>query len=224
MRGYDATFSAPKSVSVLFALGDQQVRERWWRRTSGRSRRCSAGSRPMLTLGCVAAGRWSVSTPKGSWRRVSSAHQPQARPAATYPCGDRQSGPSPDGRWLALDARTIKIDQRTLSALYHANLRSELTRRLGVRWQPTRTRDRRDHRHRRRRVGRVLPTHRDLERRLKRKLDRFRPTLAREPTSRERWRLEREAAIDSHRKRHGDTPADLRQEWRPRMALGWDPE
>ena len=26
MRGYDATFSAPKSVSVLFALGDEEIR------------------------------------------------------------------------------------------------------------------------------------------------------------------------------------------------------
>src|SRR5690606_33465548 len=26
VRGYDATFSAPKSVSVLFALGDEQIR------------------------------------------------------------------------------------------------------------------------------------------------------------------------------------------------------
>src|SRR5207244_4957779 len=41
---------------------------------------------------------------------------------------------SQDGRWLALDARTIKHDQRTLSALYHAGLRAELTARLGVAW------------------------------------------------------------------------------------------
>jgi hypothetical protein len=41
---------------------------------------------------------------------------------------------APDGRWLALDARTIKLDQRTLSGLYHAGLRTELTRRLGVKW------------------------------------------------------------------------------------------
>ena len=43
---------------------------------------------------------------------------------------------APDGRWLALDARTLKMDQRTLSGLYHAGLRAELTRRLGVRWEP----------------------------------------------------------------------------------------
>jgi hypothetical protein len=35
---------------------------------------------------------------------------------------------------LALDARTLKLDQRTLSGLYHATLRTELTRRLGIRW------------------------------------------------------------------------------------------
>ena len=34
---------------------------------------------------------------------------------------------SPDGRWLALDARLIKHDQQTLSAIYHAGLRAELT-------------------------------------------------------------------------------------------------
>ena len=42
---------------------------------------------------------------------------------------------SPDGRWLALDARTIKKDQRALSAIYHAGLRAEITKRLGVRWR-----------------------------------------------------------------------------------------
>src|SRR5437588_650596 len=41
---------------------------------------------------------------------------------------------APDGRWLALDARTVKVDQRTLSALYHASLRAELTRSLAVTW------------------------------------------------------------------------------------------
>ena len=33
-----------------------------------------------------------------------------------------------------IDARTVKVDQRTLSALYHASLRAELTRSLAVTW------------------------------------------------------------------------------------------
>ena len=88
--------------------------------------------------------------------------------------------PAPDGRWLALDARTIKIDQRTLSALYHADLRAELTRRLGVTWQPP------EHG-----IAEIAGVDdevlaefsqrtRDMDRRLEQKLDRFR-CLGREP-------------------------------------------
>ena len=42
---------------------------------------------------------------------------------------------APDGRWLALDARGLMADQHTLTGLYHAGLRAELTCRLGVAWQ-----------------------------------------------------------------------------------------
>jgi hypothetical protein len=133
---------------------------------------------------------------------------------------------APDGRWLALDARTIKLDQRTLSALYHANLRSELTLRLGVRWQ--------------------VPEHGiaeitgfdaevlaefsqrtiDMQRRLDEKLSRFRTDLGRDPTVGERWKLERESVVDSRpSKPHGPTPAELRREWQERTrALGHEPE
>jgi hypothetical protein len=55
VRGYDATFSAPKSVSVLFALGDDQVRDQVVEAHDQRWRRCSAGSRPTPTPGCVTA-------------------------------------------------------------------------------------------------------------------------------------------------------------------------
>ena len=51
-----------------------------------------------------------------------------------------------DGRWLALDARSLKVDQRTLSAIYHAGLRAELTRRLGVAWETAGAWDRGDRR------------------------------------------------------------------------------
>jgi hypothetical protein len=132
---------------------------------------------------------------------------------------------APDGRWLALDARTIKIDQRTLSALYHANLRSELTRRMGVAWhQPEHG------------IAEIAGidddvlaefsqrTH-DVERRLDRKLGRFRSSMAREPSDQERWRLEREAVVDSRpAKPNGPTPADLRHEWGERaVELGQAP-
>lgn len=130
-----------------------------------------------------------------------------------------------DGRWLALDARTIKLDQRTLSALYHANLRSELTRRLSVQWrQPENG------------IAEIAAIDdevlaefsqrtTDIQRRLDEKLGRFRRRLGRDPTESERWVMEREAVVDSRPpKPHGITAADLRYEWRQRvMGLGRNP-
>ena len=95
---------------------------------------------------------------------------------------------SPDGRWLALDARTLKRDQRTLSALYHAGLRAELHRAASAS-----AGDEPGQRHRRDRPidpdgpRRVLEAHRAVRRsRLATKLDRFRSThrpRARRPRS-----------------------------------------
>ena len=41
-----------------------------------------------------------------------------------------------DGRWLALDARYLKRNQRMLGGLYQSVLRAELTHRYGVAWEP----------------------------------------------------------------------------------------
>jgi conjugative relaxase-like TrwC/TraI family protein len=226
VRGYDATFSAPKSVSVLFALGDQQVRGHvvaahenavdavlGWVESHAHTRMRHRGH-----VVCVDA----EGTVVGVFRQhTSRSLDPQLHTHAVI--ANRVQ--APDGRWLALDARTIKIDQRTLSALYHANLRSELTRRLGVTWhQPENG------------IAEIAGIEtdvlaefsqrtRDLERRLERKLNRFREGLGREPTERERWGLEREAAVDSRpAKGQGRSLAHLRREWWERtVALGHDP-
>jgi hypothetical protein len=130
----------------------------------------------------------------------------------------------PDGRWLAL--RLIKLDQRTLSALYHATLRSELTNRLGVRWHdpvngiaeidgvPEEV------------LAEFSLRTRQVERRLEDKLHRFRATFDRDPTPQESWRLEREAVLDSRpSKRHPAETFDLHREWIERVeGLGYDPK
>ena len=131
-----------------------------------------------------------------------------------------------DGRWLALDARTVKFDQRTLSAVYHASLRAELTRLLGVEWhEPTNG------------IAemRTLPEEvreefssrtRAVEERITEKLERFVEQMERDPTPRERWRLEREAVTDSRpAKSHGTDAASLHEQWAQRArAIGWEPE
>jgi len=227
VRGYDATFSAPKSVSVLFGLGEPDVRRQvveahesavravlGWVETRAHTRMRSHGH-----IMCVDAEGIVV----GVFRQHTSRRlDPQLHTHAVI----ANRVPAADGRWLALDARTIKLDQRTLSALYHANLRAEMTLRLGVRWE--------------------LPEHgiaeiadfdadvlaefsqrsNDMQRRVDEKLDRFRTDLGRDPTASERWKLEREAAVDSRpSKPHGPTPAELRREWRERVrALARDPK
>ena len=47
-------------------------------------------------------------------------------------------GHGPDGRWSALDGRRLYAHARTASFLYHAVLRGELTRSLGLAWTPVR--------------------------------------------------------------------------------------
>ncbi len=42
----------------------------------------------------------------------------------------------PTGRWLSLDARFLKQQQRTIGWVYDAALRAGLTARLGVAWEP----------------------------------------------------------------------------------------
>ncbi|MGF1667452.1 MAG: MobF family relaxase [Acidimicrobiia bacterium] len=226
VRGYDATFSAPKSVSVLFGLGDADVRREvveahesavqavlGWVETHAHTRMRHHGH-----IMCVDAEGIVV----GVFRQHTSRKlDPQLHTHAVI----ANRVPAPDGRWLALDARTIKLDQRTLSALYHASLRAELTRRLGVIWQPPENG-----------IAEIVGIDpdvlaefsqrtKDVDRRLDEKVRRFRTDLGREPTASERWKLERESVVDSRpSKPHSPTPAELRREWQQRaLALGHDP-
>ncbi len=227
VRGFDVTASAPKSVSVLFALGDEHVRGAVldahdtavasmvdWIESHALTRYRIGGEVAMVDAeGIVAA----------SFRQHSSrAGDPQLHTHVVIPNRVR----SPDGRWLALDARGLKMDQRTLSALYHAGLRSELRRHLGVDWRAP--------------VNGIAEMEGvaedvlaefssrsgDVTRRICEKLERFWETYDREPTPRERWRLEREAVTDSRpAKSHDGDAATLHRQWVERTrGLGPEPE
>lgn len=226
VRGFDATFSAPKSVSVLFGLGDETIRSQvvgahdaavnavlgWVEKHAHTRMRVQGHVMCVDTQGMVAA----------VFRQHTSRRlDPQLHTHAVI--ANRVL--AEDGRWLALDARTIKVDQRTLSALYHAALRAELTGRLGVRWnQPehgiAEIADISDQI-----LAEFSQRTGDIDVRMVTKLSRFRTGLGRDPTPEERWRLEREAVIDSRPpKRHGITHHQLRDEWHDRVRqLGLDP-
>jgi conjugative relaxase-like TrwC/TraI family protein len=227
VRGFDVTASAPKSVSVLFALSDDATRQSVldahdaavasmvdWIEDHAHTRYRIDGRVATLDAEGIAAACFRQHT--------SRALDPQLHTHVVI--ANRVA--SDDGRWLALDARTIKFDQRTLSAIYHASLRAELTQSLGVAWEePVRgIAEMRD-----------LPEElrsefssrtRAVEDRIEEKLERFTDQMERDPTPRERWRLEREAVTDSRpSKTHGEDAASLHREWAERaIAMGHEPE
>ena len=131
VAGFDATVSAPKSVSVLWGLTgdvgfaeahDVAVRavlshlERYGSTTRVRS---NGGRLHPDSQGLVVAG----------FRQTTSrADDPQLHTHLVI----SSKVQTVDGRWLALDARMLKRFQRTLGGLYQSVLRAELTERFGV--------------------------------------------------------------------------------------------
>jgi conjugative relaxase-like TrwC/TraI family protein len=137
-RGFDATFSAPKSVSVLWGLTeDPWVRAEvaaaqdaavdaalaWVERHGLVTRRGYRGVDQVDAQGlAVAVFR----------QHTSRTADPQLHTHAVI-SSKVQDG---TGMWLALDARWLKQQQKSLSWVYDAALRSELAGRLGLEWQP----------------------------------------------------------------------------------------
>jgi len=227
VRGFDVTASAPKSVSVLFALGDDVTRQAVldahdtavaamvdWIEAHAHTRYRIDGEVATLDAEGVVAACFRQHT--------SRALDPQLHTHVVI--ANRVA--ADDGRWLALDARTIKFDQRTLSGIYHAALRAELSRTLGVAWEEP-ANGIAEMRHLREEVREEFSSRtRAVEERIAEKLERFTGQLEREPTPRERWRLEREAVTDSRpAKSHGTDAPSLHEEWAERVrAIGHEPE
>ena len=133
--GYDATFCAPKSVSVLYGLAPPVVAEevraahdaavaaalRTYEDVACRARRGHAGAVVVEAEGFVGAAFTSRSGDPHLRTHVVLAHP--VRHA---------------GRWSALDGRRCFPWAKPVGHLYEAQLRAELTRRLGVEWGPVR--------------------------------------------------------------------------------------
>ncbi len=136
--GFDLTFSAPKSVSLLWGLGgpvaalevqaahreavgaalDYMQREACW------TRRGAGGSEFLKGDGYLAA----------AYRHRSSRNgDPQLHTHVLVANATRA-----EGKWTRLYHPAIYDHATTASYIYEAHLRHELTRRLGVEWQPTR--------------------------------------------------------------------------------------
>src|SRR2546423_1419285 len=135
--GFDATFCAPKSASLLFALGDPEtsnqvrnahdvaLREAFdVLQSVARGRRDRGGLRVVEGQGLIGA----------AYRhRTSRAAEPHLHTHVVIP--NLVYAPE-DQRWSALDARPLYSWCKPVGYLYNAQLRYELTCRLGVRRSP----------------------------------------------------------------------------------------
>ena len=132
VAGYDLTFSVPKSVSVLWAGADEATRaavlEALDEAVAGGLRylerqafKVSVRKRPLLASGVVAADYLHT---------TSRALEPQLHHHVVV----ANFGVGPDGVARALDARFVFHHAKTASFLAAAELRHQLTARLGVTW------------------------------------------------------------------------------------------
>lgn len=221
MSGFDATFSAPKSLSVLWALtGDQRLLqahdtavtaalahlERFGSTTRIRS---NGGRLHPDTQGLTIA----------SFRQTTSrADDPQIHTHAVV----SSKVQTVDGRWLALDGRYLKRHQRMLGGFYQSVLRAELTATFGVEWRPILNGQADIAGVPDDLLERFSKRSRDIDHTLSVKLDEFRQREGRAPSRWERAALTREASADTRRRKSGHGPADLADAWRAEAAeIGW---
>ena len=133
LPGYDLTLSAPKSVSLIWGLGDPEVAATVIAAYEGAVDDALAY---LESAAChVRRGRGGVEQAPGSGllaaafrHRTSRAGDPDVHTHVLV--ANMTEGP--DGRWTALDGRGIYHHARTAGFVYQTRLRHELARDLGV--------------------------------------------------------------------------------------------
>lgn len=218
VAGYDATFSAPKSVSVLWAItGDDgfaechdravaaaiEVIEKYGSTTRIRSN----GTRLFPETGGLTIGVFRQST--------SRADDPQLHTHVVISSKVQTA----DGRWYALDGRVLKRQQRAFGYFYQSVLRAELTARYGVVFDdivngqaeiagvPDELLQQFS-----KRAGDIAA---EMDQRVAGFIDRS----GREPTDREYSAMEREASGDTRSRKTGLGVDQLRTRWNREAAL-----
>lgn len=211
--GYDLTFSAPKSVSVLFGIGDEalaaQVREAhdeavrqaldyvernatWTRRGRGGRHRLAGDGLTVATFR----------------HRTSRAGDPQLHTHSVV-----ANATLADARTTALDGQALYAHARTAGFLYQAALRAELVERVGVEWLPVANG-----------VAEIKGVSDEVLRHFSTRREEIREHMARHGGR--SAKSAQVATFETRRTKTYDVPADrLREEWRARAAeLGLDRE
>src|SRR5215213_2262545 len=210
--GFDLTFSAPKSVSVLFGVGDSELRGHvraahdaatratvgYLERSAAAVRRGHGGAVVEEASGLVAAA---------FRHRTSRAGDPQLHTHVLV----ANLGRGPDHRWTALDGRRLYAHARAASFVYQAVLRSEMTRTLGLEWLPVR-----------KGIAELVGVPKPVLRSFSRRRMEIEAALEARGTSSPRA-AEAAALATRRAKRHGIGAAELVAGWRERAEeIGWD--
>jgi conjugative relaxase-like TrwC/TraI family protein len=221
VTGFDATFSASKSVSVWWALtGDRGVLDAHdiaVRATLDHLERFGATTRVRVNGGrqYPDAGGLTVAMFR---QTTSRADDPQLHTHAVISAKVQTD----DGRWMALDARYLKRHQRTLGGFYQSVLRAELTHRYGVAWEPILKGQAEIVGIPRQLLGVFSKRSDQVDAALAAKVEEFHAREARDPTTWERAALCREASADTRAHKTGNGVSDLQTRWQAEAAeVGW---
>lgn len=222
VAGFDATFSAPKEVSIMWA---STLDPSWLEAHDvavaaalAHLERYGATTRVRSKLGRLFPDARGLTM--AAFRQVTSrADDPQIHTHVVISTKVRTA----DGGWYALDARYLKKHQTAIGHLYQAVLRAELSHRKGVAWGPV--------------VNGQAPMlgvpdelieefskrSEQIAAELDTKITEFRDREGRDPTHWEHAAIEREAAVDTRNSKTGNAPEDLVDTWRETaVSLGWD--
>jgi conjugative relaxase-like TrwC/TraI family protein len=142
VKAFDLTFSAPKSVSLLWALGSEPVAD-----TVMAAHREAVGIALEFLEEHAATARMQVDgvrrhVPTHGWavagfvHRTSRGGDPQLHTHCLVPNVVQRDA---DGRRVALAARPLFVWARAAGSVYQAELQRALAMRLGVEWGPDRS-------------------------------------------------------------------------------------
>ncbi|MFN3258199.1 MAG: MobF family relaxase [Ilumatobacter sp.] len=223
VAGYDATFSAPKSVSVLWGLtGDEGFAECHDRaveaaiemieKYGSTTRVRSNGTRLHPETRGLTIGVFRQST--------SRADDPQLHTHVVISAKVQTA----DGRWYALDGRVLKRHQQAFGYFYQSVLRAELTARYGVAFDPIVNGQAEIAGVATELLHQFSKRAHDIAIEMDHRVAEFIERTGREPSHREFSAMEREASGDTRARKTGLGADQLRARWtREAAALGHDP-